>query len=341
MGAMLINGDFETDWSEGRSHQCVKISEKGAVESVEQGSIYTPQGWLVWYRDSPGKWAIPEGRAALGTNPERMHSGEAGYMLFAVSQAHDSGLLQEVLVESGERVRFSMWAHAWSNQHDSETTRRFPHPDDSSWSEGAGYDPFFALQGDQVDDGSLLNFTFWLGIDPAGGRNPFSSDVVWGPGAHIYNVYAQVPSVEATAQANSITIFTRARARYPFKHNDAYWDDAELVIARRPLPTNQSRGEPRIQYERFYVLLPPGANSDWAQAVINATWDDQRYTVGGSADDAGIGNLDSRIVLAINPEQWGGAEVLTQFFAENYPGVRLRSVKAKTPDELLVLLKEK
>lgn len=341
MGAILVNGDFEAAWSDERSHRCLKIEEKGAVETVDEGSVYTPPGWLVWFKHKEGKLAVPEGRTASGTNPERMRTGENGYVLFAVGQSHDSGLLQEVRVEPGEKVRFSSWAHAWSNHHDPENTSLYPHPDDSCWSEGAGFDPFFALAGDMLGDSRTGNITFWVGIDPTGGLNPFSNDVVWGQGAHIYNAYAQVPAIEATAQSDSITVFMRAKARFPFKHNDAYWDDAELANADDSSHVTTSRGKPRIQYERFYVLLPPGADAEWASAVVKATWDNHRYTIGGSADDAGIGDLDSRIVLVINPEQWGGPEFLSQFFSENYPGVRMRSIKAGTPLELAALLREK
>jgi hypothetical protein len=340
MGALLVNGDFEAAWSEDRSHKCLKIKEKGDVETVDEGSVYTPRGWLVWFKHKEGKLAIPEGRAASGTNPERMRSGENGYVLFTVGQAHDSGLLQQITIEPGKKIRFSAWAHAWSNHQDPDNNSLYPHPDDSCWSEGAGYDPFFALEGENLEDSRTGNVTFWVGIDPSGGRNPSSSNVVWGQGAHIYNAYAQVPAVEATAQSESITIFMRAQARYPFKHNDAYWDDADLVVVDDSIQATDPRGTPRIQYERFYVLLPPGADSEWASAVVRATWDDNRYTIGGSADDAGIGDLDSRIVLVVNPDKWGGPEVMSQFFSENYPGVRLRSIKAETPLELGTLLRE-
>jgi hypothetical protein len=43
--------------------------------------------------------------------------------------------------------------------------------------------------------------------------------------------------------------------------------------------------------------------------------------------------------MIINPEQWGGPEVMSQFFSENYPGARLRTIRAKTPDELIALLR--
>jgi hypothetical protein len=341
MGAMLVNGGFETAWSDERSHRCLKIEENGMVVPVEEGSVYTPPGWLVWFKHKASKLATPEGRAASGTNPPRMRVGNNGYVLFAVGQAHDSGLVQEVATEPGKKVRFSAWAHAWSNHHDPENSNLYPHPDDAGWSEGAGYEPFFALAGGMLEDSSMGNMTFWVGIDPTGGHSPFSNNVVWGKGAHIYNAYAQVPPVETIAQADSITVFTRAHARYPFKHNDAYWDEAELETVDGITKATSSRGQPRIQYERFYVLLPPGANAEWASAVVEATWTDRRYTIGGSADDAGIGDLDSRIVFLVNPEQWGGPEVMSQFFSENYPGVRLRTLKARTPSELIALLKEK
>lgn len=93
------------------------------------------------------------------------------------------------------------------------------------------------------------------------------------------------------------------------------------------------RGTPRVPYERTYVLLPPQADRSWAGAVVAATWDTRRFTVGGSADDAGIGDLPVRRVIAVNPEGWPGD--LAAFFAEHYPGVALVPVRADTPEELV------
>ena len=316
------------------------------MEIAEGGDIFAPPGWTVWYREEEGLWGQPEGRDTTGTNPDRMRSGDKGYLLFNYVQRQDAGLLQQVNVFPETRLRFEVWAHAWSNHEDQDQPDRYRHPDDSLWSDGAGFEPFFSLEGglaDKENETELSNFTFWVGIDPKGGRDPFSKTVAWGQGAHIYNVYAQVPSVEVTAQSDTITVFTRARTRFPYKHNDAYWDDASLLVVEEKGKgeLQRGRGEPRIQFERFYVLLPPGADSEWAKAIIEATWNDHRYTVGGSADDAGIGDLDSRIVLAVNPDLWGGPKVLREFFKENYPAVRYRSVKAASPTELLEKLQEK
>jgi hypothetical protein len=94
------------------------------------------------------------------------------------------------------------------------------------------------------------------------------------------------------------------------------------------------RGHPRIQYERTYVLLPPNADAAWARAVVKGAWDKRRYTVGGSADDAGIGDLDIRRVIAVNPQEWASAASLADFFKQFYPGVEYRSIEAATPAEL-------
>jgi len=94
---------------------------------------------------------------------------------------------------------------------------------------------------------------------------------------------------------------------------------------------------PREQYERTYVLLPPGTDAAWAVAVIEATWDEKRFTVGGSADDAGIGDLDSRRVLAVNPARW--PDDLQAFFERWYPGVAYTPVMAATLAELVEALR--
>ncbi len=98
-----------------------------------------------------------------------------------------------------------------------------------------------------------------------------------------------------------------------------------------------ARGKPREQYARVYVLLPPGADQAWASAVVRSTWDARRFTVGGSADDAGIGDLDNRTVIAVNPSRWPGD--LRAFFQTYYPGVRYIPVEAATPEELAARLR--
>ncbi len=354
---LLRNGDFEADWSEEKSHHCWVFPTGAAPFEQEVGNIFNPPGWTCWFRHEEGVWAQPEGRDARAKDPARMHGGEKGYLLFTFSRKHDAGLMQQVQVTPGQKLRFSAWAHAWSNHKDTSHPDTFPHPDDPRWSEGAGYGASFTLEGSTTDD-QVRNFTFWAGIDPTGGTNPLASTVVWGQGAHIYNIFHEIPVVEAVAQSNTVTVFLRSQTLWAFKHNDAYWDDASLVVVGEeepifginlPHPSGEERpagasgqtllgqrGQPREQYERTYVLLPPGADKEWAKAATDAVWK-HGYTLGRSADDAGVGDLEKRTVIAINPEAWGAGEDgagLEGFYKKHYPGVKFRAVRAATPQEL-------
>ncbi len=91
-------------------------------------------------------------------------------------------------------------------------------------------------------------------------------------------------------------------------------------------------GAPRLDYQRVYVLLPPTADRKWLVAAAQGAFDG-RYTIGFSADDAGVGELDGRHVLAVNPHHW--PETLTAaWFHKNYPGTHFTAVVANSPDDL-------
>jgi hypothetical protein len=57
-----------------------------------------------------------------------------------------------------------------------------------------------------------------------------------------------------------------------------------------------------------------------------------KLTVGYSADDAGIGDLDMRTVIVINPGEW--PDPIVPWLQRWYPGVVVRTIRASTPDEL-------
>jgi len=220
---LLKNEGFEADWGDEQSHRVLIFPEGAEPYEKDVGNIFTPPHWISWFRHDPGTWDQPEARDAWKQHdPRRVHGGQKGMLLFTFFRRHDAGFLQQVQVTPGTRVRLTAWAHAWSNSKDG------PHPSDGRWSEGPGYDAGFRLEG-ETDDSDWRNFAFYVGIDPTGGTNPFADTVVWGQGAHVYNEHAQPPPAEATAQADVVTVFLRSRTLWPFKHNDAYWDDASLV----------------------------------------------------------------------------------------------------------------
>ena len=327
MTNLLINGSFEQDWADNRSHHCL-VFPGGEERTV--GNIFTPSGgWVTWFYHNPGTWDQPEVRDAREI--ERVHDGDKATLLFTFYRNHDAGFLQQVQVEPGTRLGLSAYAHAWSNHKDG------PHPDDGHWSEGAGYDVVAWPEGSQPPNGEQQqdakgNFTFTVGIDPTGGLNPYADTVAWGDGWHIYNGYG-VLTAEATAEAETVTVFLRSCTLWPFKHNDAYWDAVELVAVEEP---PDGRGQPRVQYERTYALLPQGTTLAMALAAMEGAYP-KRLTVGFSADDAGIGDLDERNIIAVNPLQW--PDDLPAFFSEYYPDVGYEPVTASTPAELVAVLK--
>lgn len=91
-------------------------------------------------------------------------------------------------------------------------------------------------------------------------------------------------------------------------------------------------------YQRVYLLLPPTANEKWLLAAARGSFL-RRFTIGFSADDAGMGDFEQRHVLAINPHHW--PTVLTEgWFEQYYPGVKFTAVIANKPADLEAWLEE-
>lgn len=419
MNNLLQNPGFEGQW----------WRETASGRAFDE--IYVPKPWIAYWREGPAVPHDPLNSTGYGRpeiqiinrevpflSPLRIRTGNRAVKLFTFYRIHDAGLFQQVTgVQPGSRLRGTAWAHAWSSTGD-----------DPRLSEGVGNQPLFVRASDPAPeslepDAGLENFTFMVGIDPKGGCDPWSADIVWGEGAHIYNGYAQVPPVEAIAATSTVTLFLRSSVLWPFKHCDAYLDDAQLVtvgevsapvrvemtpedavvgqpfeiraeddegltlafafsdeavfakaprvegncaicravvvapgeytvrvvstkgvaaelafrVNPAPLPERLDCIAPREPYVRTYLLLPPDASGEWVMAVASSgVWDRHHWTIGGSADDAGIGPRVRR-VIAVNPQQWQGD--LERFFEAAYPGVAYHALVAATPAELVRLLR--
>lgn len=93
----------------------------------------------------------------------------------------------------------------------------------------------------------------------------------------------------------------------------------------------------RMDYKRVYVLLPPTADQEWLMAAAKGSYNG-RFTIGFSADDAGIGDFGAKHVLAVNPHHW--PDVLTaSWFKQHYPGVQFTPIVANAPQDLEAWLK--
>ena len=171
-----------------------------------QGELEVANGWELWYDNEPGTNCYnyrPEYKLEDGyvhTDPLRVRSGQYAQKMFTLFSTHTAGLYQQVAVPEGIEVEFSIWVIVWSSSESD------PHH-------------------------STLPGKYWLsvGIDPYGGTDPFSDRIIWSDEIEHYDEHVQL-SIATAAQANHVTVFTKAAPEWCVKHNDSYWDDARLDI---------------------------------------------------------------------------------------------------------------
>ncbi len=341
MAQIVFQEGFEndSDWH----HRVQVFPVGGSRHEKETGNIFVPQGWEFFFRHKEGEWSQPEAHHIhKRVDSHRVRGGDTAYMWFGMWRNTDAGLYRRVQVEQGQTVRVTAFLHCWSNGLASGR------PDDGRWSDGSlvGYKSVALRDSDipplnnNEQNDANGNMRVLVGIDPNGDTDPFAASVVWGEARYIYNDYIESLSVDAKAQSGTVTIFLRSTSKFSLKHLDTYVDDVTLEIVTDPPepPPQPGRGDPREQYKRTYVLLSPEMDAPWAIAAVEATWDTARFTVGSSADDAGIGNLDDRRIIACNPVDWPGD--LRAFYYEYYPGILYLEVLAATPDDLRRELQE-
>ena len=163
-----------------------------------------PLAWVPWWisqqaTDPDWKNRQPEYKPARAPFFDRIHSGNEAAQYFTFHGTHTAGLLQVVTVPANSRLRFSIWGQAWSSL------------DDEQWS----------------NQPTTVNMR--VGIDPAAGSNPYSPTIVWSDYQQPYDIYSHF-SVESQAQGDKVTVFTISSPAEQKKHNDIYWDDAELIV---------------------------------------------------------------------------------------------------------------
>ena len=170
--------------------------------------VKVADGWHPWWRgdlrDEGWQNIQPEYVPSLSHEmPPRLHEGEKGQHYFSFWSTHEAGLYQQIEAEINGRYCFSIWGHAWS----SATSL----PDFTS---------------DPNNHGTLRQK---VGIDPMGGTDWESDNIIWSDARLQYDEFGLFV-VEATAQADTITVFMHSAPELPTKHNDVYWDDAVLAI---------------------------------------------------------------------------------------------------------------
>ena len=98
-----------------------------------------------------------------------------------------------------------------------------------------------------------------------------------------------------------------------------------------PPPPVDGRGLPRIQYGRVYNVIPQDATEEQAVRIFRLGWNEAKQTSGGSYDDAGVGDLDSRTAILWDiplDEQ----ATYRDWFAAWYPGVYVQFASGGEPE---------
>jgi hypothetical protein len=232
---LLDNPSFEGDWT------------RETHTGVEFGEIYTPRHWTWWWKEGEG-FRRPEckviNREPPFLDPPRISDGNRAVLAFTMFGRMHAGLYQEIDgLEPGRTYRFSAKAHTWSAH------TGVLEADGPNCSAGVGCGPAYipedeipAENGDPLND-AIGNFLFNVGVQLSGEPDPFSDDVVWEPGAAIYNGHHKVPAVEFEAPEDGrVTVYLKALSRYAFQTSDVYWDAARLEIVggedeEQPYPT--------------------------------------------------------------------------------------------------------
>ncbi|HLF28392.1 MAG TPA: LysM peptidoglycan-binding domain-containing protein [Anaerolineae bacterium] len=203
---------------------------------VRWDTVYTPESWTAWWqppitdtarsdfytypnrcpRTAPETcvpWHNPEfgGTDWIRVGPSRIHSGKNSLKYFTFWSIHEGGVFQTVEgIAPGTQLRFSAYMHAWAATEG--LNKEEPSPFQSA---------------------GQTSMHMKIGIDPTGGRNPWSADIVWSPEFDSYDQFGYY-QVTATASANKVTVFTYSRPEKDLKHNDLYVDDVELVAVSIP-----------------------------------------------------------------------------------------------------------
>jgi LysM repeat protein len=203
------------------------------------GEVQVAPGWRAYYRDVPppyvvvpefcydpvtGKrndngcyWARPEFRdVTLKFQPNRIHGGQRAQKYFSYGRMHEAGLMQRVTgVISSTLYHYSIYMQAWMC-----------------------VDYIEACKGGYVSD-KPTQMHLKVGIDPTGGIDPSSPNIVWSPEVESFDRWTQY-SVEAVAKGDILTVFTHSRAEWvdmPRQNNDVYLDDASLTAVGAPPPS--------------------------------------------------------------------------------------------------------
>lgn len=221
-GNLLVNPGFE---GIGRPMDNASFNPnnwtRDTFTGVQYGEIYTPEGWVTWWQE--GEYGRPECKVTYKEppflNPMRIYSGYHAVMCFTFTRRQNAGHFQVVRnVAPGTVLEASYYAHAWSCNEDA--------------------DPALSC-------GDPYAFYFRVGVDPNGGTDPFSPNIVWSAPYYYYDKFGLVGPLQVTAgSTGAVTFFTNYYGKWQNKHNDGYADNLVLKVVSQGTPPTSTPAPP-------------------------------------------------------------------------------------------------
>ena len=179
---------------------------EGGFTQREAGEVVVANGWERWWQNGSEEERKKGYLKRPEYKPDSSRAAGIQQKWFTSYATHNGGIYQRVSVPRGSKLTLTARAYIWSNDRD-----------DYGKSDKPG------------------NYLMLVGIDPTGGTDALAGTVAWSPAQMVYDQWIEL-RVEATAQADAVTVFLRGTVEYRVKNNNSYWDDAVLT-AVRPQPT--------------------------------------------------------------------------------------------------------
>lgn len=195
--------------------------EEPFVEFVwKDGSGWVASPWQPWYfNDEGGEYDAPEFKQAKKAyDPQRVRTGENSQQYFRDWAKHLAGFYQTAQVPKDRWVTFAIYGYSWSGFCKKENGEYICDPADSNYGEGAN--PVYMR----------------VGIDPTGGIDPYSPNIVWSSKRVVWDNWAWF-GVSARAQGEFVTVFVWSTPEFAATKINVYWDDASLYLGALPTST--------------------------------------------------------------------------------------------------------
>jgi LysM repeat protein len=235
-----FEGDYEIQCSFPGGKPWIAVPCDGVLPARPWQTVQVAKGWSAWWQPpndnrqakdyydtfpsycgqlSPNDcvaWHMPEFRdtRSMPQDPPRIRSGENSQKYFTFWSVHEGGVYQVVEgLRPGTPLRFSIYMHAWSA---TKLNGVEPNPHQSF---------------------GQTSMHMKIGIDPTGGTDPWSKDIIWSAEKDTYDKFERY-EVQAVARANKVTVFTHSRPENPMEHNDVYLDDAEMSFVGGGAPSD-------------------------------------------------------------------------------------------------------